>query len=503
MTRHFPSHLPKTKKILLFFLQKRKISFLYPISTTATLSRHLLFCSYSRTKTLNYQRASHSTKLFIMDMILSSLKKYLLVGVCMAVSVLSLKAHNEIPGEKQKNTIALTNARIYTISNGVIEKGTVMFANGKIMAVGANVQIPPGAEVINCDGKSVYPGFIAPNTTLGITEVDLVRSTRDMSESGIYNSNARGEVAYNPDSELLPTVRMNGVLIANVVPQGGIISGTASLMMLDGWTREDAGLNARNALSVNFPDLGVSSFNPKPAEEQIKENEKEVQSLHDYFSKAKMYSRAAQNGLADNAKDIRLEAIRPVFEKNMPVMIQCSEYKQILAAIEFAKKFNLNAILVGCDDAWRCIDEIKASGYGLVIGRVHSLPRREEDPYDITYRLPKILKDAGIKFAFSDGGSWQQRNLPFQAGSALAFGLDEADALKALTLNPAAMFGVDKQVGSLEPGKDATLFVSNGNALDVLTNAVELAFMQGRKVQLESKQTRLAQKYRTRFKQSR
>ncbi|MBL7976185.1 MAG: amidohydrolase family protein [Candidatus Kapabacteria bacterium] len=414
-------------------------------------------------------------------------------------------AHNEIPGEKQKKPIALTNAKLYTVTGGVIERGTIVFDNGKITAFGISATIPQGAEVIDCKGSSVYPGFIAPNSVIGLTEVDAVRATRDMNEVGSVNPNARAAVAYNPDSEIIPTVRTNGILIANVVPQGGMVGGTTSLMMLDGWTREDISLNGYASMAITFPNLATftAPWMQKSADDQRKDNDKAVQALYDYFTKAQMYSKAAQSALTDNARDIRLEAMRAVFEKNMPVMIQCGEYKQIIAAIEFAKKFQLNAILVGCEDAWRCTREIKASGYPVIIGRVHSLPRRDDEPYDITYKLPQILATEGIVFAFSDGGAWQQRNLPFQAGSAVAFGLKEEDAVKALTINPASMFGAQKQVGSLEVGKDATLFVSTGNALDALGNKLEYAFIQGRKMSLETKQTRLAEKYRTKYKQQR
>ncbi|MBL7997255.1 MAG: amidohydrolase, partial [Candidatus Kapabacteria bacterium] len=344
-------------------------------------------------------------------------------------------AHNEIPGAKQEKPVALTNAKIYTVAAGIIERGTVVFDKGKIISVGATAAIPAGADVIDCAGKSVYPGFIAPSTTLGLTEIDAVRATRDMAESGVWNPNACGAVAYNPDSEIIPTVRINGVLIANVMPQGGVVSGTSSLMMMDGWTREDIALRQRAALVVNIPNLAVFSapWMQKSPDEQRKDGEKRLQELYGYFEKAQMYSRAARQGLADGRKDIRLEAMRPVFESQLPVILNCSEYKQILAAIEFAKKFNLRAILNGADDAWRLTAEIKASGFPVIVERVHGLPRREDEGYDQTYQLPRILAEAGIVFAFSDNGSWQQRNLPFMAGSAMAFGLKEEDAVRALT----------------------------------------------------------------------
>lgn len=436
-------------------------------------------------------------------------KTFLLAFVVVTTIVSSYQtfAHTEIPGDKQKKPIALTNARIYTVTNGIIERGTVVFEKGLITAVGkaddVASKIPTGAQIIDCKGSSLYPGFIAPSTTLGLVETESVRATRDMVESGSINPNAQADVAYNPDSEIIPTVRINGVLMATVLPQGGMVSGTASLMLLDGWTREDAALRPTAALVINYPNLATynAPWMTKSADEQRKDNEQRIQQLYQYFDKAKMYSKAAQAKLADNAKDIRLEAMRPVFEQNLPVIINCGEMKQMLSAIEFARTYNLNAILNGAEDAWRILPELKKSGYSVIIERVHGLPRREEEPYDMTYTLPNILATNSIPFAFSDNGAWQQRNLPFHAGSAIAFGLKEEDAVKALTLSPATMFGVDKRVGSIEVGKEATLFVSKGNALDALTNSLEYAFIQGREMSLGNRQQKLAEKYRTKYRQ--
>ncbi|MBK9249298.1 MAG: amidohydrolase family protein [Ignavibacteria bacterium] len=424
----------------------------------------------------------------------------LLVLVC---SFPLLIANDETPGAAQQKPIALTNAKLYTITQGIIQNGTIVFDKGKITAVGQNIQIPADAQIINCDGKFVYPGFIAPVSTIGLVEIEAVRSTRDVSESGIYNPNAKAEVAYNPDSEIIPTVRSNGVLLANVVPDGGVISGRASLMMLDGWTREDIALKPVTGLAVQFPRFSVftAPYIRQSADEQRKENSKRLQDLTDYFEQARMYSEAAKNGLTDNQKDIRLEAMRAVFEENLPVLFDASEEKQIRAVIQFAQKFNLKAIIVGGTDALQCSDVLREANIPVILQKVHSVPRRDEQGYDTPYTLPAQLAAAGVKFALSDGGSWQQRNLPFEAGTAMAFGLSENDALRALTLTPAEILGVAGTVGSLDVGKDATLFVSKGNALDGLTNSLEFAYIQGRSVSLSSKQTKLAKKYRTRYEQ--
>ncbi len=418
-------------------------------------------------------------------------------------SYTSLFANDETPGAPQQKPIALTNAKLYTITQGVIQNGTIVFDKGKITAVGQNIQIPADAQIINCDGKFVYPGFIAPASTIGLIEIEAVRSTRDAAESGIYNPNAKADVAYNPDSEIIPTIRSNGVLIANVIPDGGIVAGSSSLMMQDGWTREDIALKRVTGLSVQFPQFAVYSapWIRQSADEQRKENAKRLQELTDYFEQARMYSEAAKNGLAENQKDIRFEAMRAVFEDNLPVLFDAGEEKQIRAVVQFAQKFNLKAVIVGGNDALKCSDLLREANIPVILQKVHSVPRRDEQGYDAPYTLPAQLAAAGVKFALSDGGSWQQRNLPFEAGTAMAFGLSENDALRALTRAPAEILGVSGRVGSLEVGKDATLFVSKCNALDGLTNSLDFAFIQGRSVSLSSKQTKLAKKYRTRYEQ--
>lgn len=410
----------------------------------------------------------------------------------------------ETPGEPQRKPIALVGGRIFTVSAGTIENGTVLFDRGKIVAVGTAVSIPPDAVRIDCRGKNIYPALFAPHTTIGLIEIEAVRATRDVAEVGSFNPNARADVAYNPDSEVIPTVRSNGIVIATVAPEGGLISGIASIMQLDGWTREDIALRQRAALVVNFPALATyrAPWIRRSPQEQRRDAERQIESLYDFFRQAQMYARAATAGIAETKRDIRFEAMRPVFDGTMPVMIRCWEYKQILRAIEFAKYFGLRAILVGCSDAWRCLDQIKESGYPVIVGRVHSLPLRDEEGYDTPYRLPALLDSAGIRFAIGDAGFWQQRNLPFQAGTAVGFGLSKEAALRAITLSPAEIFSVAERVGSIEVGKDATLIVASGDVLDTPTSRIELAFVQGRRVSLESKQTRLAEKYRERYRQA-
>lgn len=430
-----------------------------------------------------------------------NIKHLLFVFIPFLLVFTNVEAHDEIPAAEQTKPIVLTNARIYTIKNGIIESGMLVFEKGKITAVGKQVAIPQGAETIDCKGQNVYPGFFAPYATTGLVEIELVRATRDQAETGTINPNAKAYTAFNPESEIIPTIRSNGVLFANIAPQGGIVSGTSALMMLDGWNKEDMALLPRSGVCVNFPYMGIINawWMNKPADVQRKENQESLDKLYAVFEQAKMYSQMAQNGDV-NEKDIRMEAMRPIFENGMNVFIDAGEYRQILEVIKFTKKFGLKTVLVGGYDAWRCADELREAGISVIIPRTHSLPARDEDAYDEQFLLPKKLAEKNVVFAFSDNGSWQQRNVGFQAGTAVAFGLSEEDALKGLTLYPAKILGVENTLGSIEVGKDASIFVSTGNAIDALTNNVTLAFIQGKKISLENRHTRLADKYRERYR---
>ena len=414
----------------------------------------------------------------------------------------ALSAGDEIPGAPQRQPIALINATIHTAVGAPISNATLVFDKGVITAVGAAAQIPDGARTIDCKGARVYPGFIAPSTTLGLTEIDAVRSTRDFGEVGSLNPNARAETAYNPDSEIIPTVRSNGVLLVNSTPQGGLVSGQSSLMRLDGWTREDLAVKRVSGLILSWPAMEITTawWQRKSADEQRKDIEQNVRQVYDLFTAARGYSEKARAGVDTSLRDIRFEAMRCVFDDSVPVIVECATRRQIESVLDFAQTMNVRVILSGAVDAPLVLEQLQRAGVGIIIPRVHALPRREEDGYDAAFTLPATLAKAGIPFAFSDDGAWQQRNLPFHAGTARAFGMSELDALRGLTLWPAQLFGVAATYGSLEVGKSATLFVSTGDAMDSKSNTVIHAFIDGRELELNNRHKRLAKKYRERSK---
>ena len=410
-------------------------------------------------------------------------------------------AHDYVPGKPQSHVIVLKGGDLYTVSSGVMKATDLVFDKGRITQIGKNITAPAGAEVIDVSGKRVYPGLIAPETALGITEIGAVRATRDVSEVGSVTPEVSTHVAYNPDSEVLPTIRSNGVTTALVAPGGSLVRGRSSLLNLDGWTKEDAAEKLDLGLSVSWPRTSIINawWMTQSAEEQKKNNEKNRKKLVEVFEKAHRYYVAKQTG-DDLPEDLRWEAMAPIFSREMPVMISANGYRQIDQALELAKKYNLRIIIVGGGEAWKLADRLKHDNVPVILRRVQSMPMRQDDGYDDAYRLPKKLADAGVKFCFSNsaGGpsTWDTRNLPFQAGQAIGGGLDPQTALRSLTLTTAEILGVDKEIGSLDIGKKATLVVSNGDLLDPLTNMVVYEFIGGRRVDLNNRHKQLFEKYR-------
>ncbi|MDH3892682.1 MAG: amidohydrolase family protein [candidate division Zixibacteria bacterium] len=412
-------------------------------------------------------------------------------------------AHDYVPGRPQSQPILLKGGDLNTVSHGVLEATDLLFAAGRITEIGKDLALPPGGRVIDVSGQQVYPGLIAPWSGLGLVEIGAVRATVDLREVGQVHPEVMAHIAYNTDSEIIPTVRANGITTALVVPQGGIISGRSSLMNLDGWNSEDASEKLNVGLHVNWPRQRIVNawWMEKTADEQKKENAKNRKRLGDTFDAARSYYLAKQAN-PDIEVDTRWEAMLPVFSKSMPVFIHAGEYRQIEQAVAFAKKQDIRVVLVGGSEAYRLADLLVENDIPVILSNLHSTPMREDDDYDLPYRLPSLLADAGVEFCISSGsGATGTMNLPFQGGQAVGYGLDPDVALRALTLSPAEILGVEGDLGSLEVGKKATLVVSRGDIMDVLTNAVTHEFIEGKEVDLNSRHVELYQKYRARQSQ--
>jgi len=407
----------------------------------------------------------------------------------------------QTPAAAQSQAILITGAKAYLANGKVIENSVIAFDNGKLTIVGdANTKIDRSQyQVIDATGKNIYPGFIATNTRLGLVEIDAVGATNDAREFGTLNPSMRAIIAYNTDSRITPTIRSNGILMAQVVPSGGTISGQSSVVQLDAWNWEDAAFQLDQGMHLHWPRMfSYRGWRSEPGGVAVDKNyKKNVQKIEDLFNEALAYGKNKNH----KERNLKLEALSNLFTGQCKLFVHTNNVKTITESVLFAKQYNINVVIVGGRDAWMVPDFLKENKVPVVLREVHNIPSNEDAAVDEVYKTPLTLQNAGVDFCFSMNGSWQQRNLPFQAGSAIAYGLSYEDAVDALTINAAKILGIDQQVGSLEMGKDATLFICAGDALDMRTCKVEKAFIQGREIDLDNKQKALYRKFKTKYGQ--
>ncbi len=404
----------------------------------------------------------------------------------------------EVPGAKQDHPIALIGGIIHTVSGKTISGGVLLFVDGKIVAIGQDLDLPEDVEVIDVKGKYIFPGLIDANSNMGLVEINAVRSTKDERETGNFNPNVKAHVAINPDSEIIPTTRSNGVLLCLTAPSGGVISGQSAVIQLDGWTYEDLTIRPGAGLHVNWPLMAaVSDWQlTGSAKDAANTRDKDMKQLEEFFNTARRYDAARTNNPAVKI-DLKWEAMREVLAGKIPVIANAENANQIQAAVAFSVRQKVKLIISGGYDAIYCTDLLKKHDIPVILGGVYRTPRRTDDFYDLPYEIPSLLEKAGVRFCIaSDGrfGASMVRNLPFHAGTAHAYGLSMDVALRSITLSTAEILGVDHQVGSLEKGKDATLVITDGNILDIRTQ-VEAAFIQGRRVDLSDRHKKLHYKY--------
>ena len=410
----------------------------------------------------------------------------------------------EIPGAPQEGPIALVGGAVYPVSSPPIDEGTLVFDRGRITAVGRRVKIPSGAKRIDAHGRRVYPGLINAYSQLGLVEIGAVRATRDYAETGKINPNVKAEVAVNPDSALIPVTRSGGVLLSLTAPTSGLISGTSALLQLDGWTWKEMTLEAPVGMHVQWRHTSPAAV-WKPSESKQKEQKTRDEALallEQTFADARSYqkARAAGNaGAGPHPLDTRWEAMLPVLEGKVPLVVAADEIQQIQAAVAFAQRENVKLILYGGYDAPHCAALLNKHRVPVIVSTVHRLPRRRGDAYDAAYSLPGRLHAAGIAFCIASQNTSNARNLPYEAAMAAGYGLPPEEALKAITLYPAQILGADDRVGSLEVGKHATLIITDGDPLDTPTH-VEAAFIQGRRVDLDNRHKRLWRKYEEKYR---
>ena len=425
------------------------------------------------------------------------ISKIVLSAVCLFSIVSTVSAYTYVPGAKQDRPILLAGGDIHTVSQGLLKSSDLLFENGRITAIGKKLTPPAGAKIIDVTGQQVYPGLMDANSTLGLIEIDQARATNDQSEQGQENSDVQSHIAYNPDSEIIPTVRSNGITTALIVPGGSLLRGRSSLINLDGWNKEDAMEKENVALHLSWPQVSIITawWMEKSAEDQKKENDESRRKLERVFEQAKAYY-TARKADPNLPIDSRWEAMVGVFDRTLPVFIDANDMRQIEQAVDFSKKYNLRIAIVGGAESYKTTELLKENNIPVIVQRTQQMPMRADDAYDLAYTLPKLLADAGVKFCISQSASWATRSLPFQAGEAAAYGLDRDQALRSVTLSTAEILGVDKDLGSLDVGKKATLVVSQGDIMDELTNQVTYMFIEGRHVDLNSKHKELYLKYK-------
>ena len=410
----------------------------------------------------------------------------------------------QTPAPKQEKAIAILGATAHIGNGKVIENSILTFSEGKITAIG-NAELlrinTKDMQVIMAKGKHIYPGFIVANGTLGLVEVDAVKASNDLSELGTYNPHIRSIIAYNTESKVIESMRPNGVLLGQVVPRGGRISGTSSIVQYDAWNWEDAAIKTDDGIHINWPNSfsrGRWWLGEDPGLKPNKNYNKQVKELVRYFNEANTY-----NAGVKTQRHLPFEALSGLFNGDKKLYLNANDEKSIIDAVNFAKQQGVNNItIVGAYEAVKITSFLKENNVSVFLTRVHSRPNNEDDDYDLPYKLAKQLVDAGVLVALEPSGQMERmnsRNLPFYAGTTVAHGLTKAQALQLITENPAKIMGIDDAYGTLEMGKSATLFISEGDALDMRTNLLTHAFIDGRQLSLETHQTKLWKRYSKKY----
>jgi len=408
-----------------------------------------------------------------------------------------------ISSPARAETIALTEATVHPVSAPPFT-GNVVIENGKIIAAGPEAP-PAGARIVSCAGKHIYPGLIAANTCLGLTEISSVRGTNDFAETGAINPDIRAEVGINPESDLIPVTRVNGITSALVAPRGGSIGGTAALIHLDGWTYEDMTVQAPLGLWVQWPNMTpVRSFDiSRSDEDQKKDRDKAIDDIRNAFEDGRAYWTArdaeGKGGVPRHDRDVKWDAMGKALRGEIPVMFVANRLNQIRAVLSFVDEQKLKkVILVGGLDAPRVASELQRRDIAVIAGPTLQLPTRRYESYDAAYSVPAQLASAGVRFCITDGGSganaFNSRNLAYHAAQAASYGLSKDDALKSVTLYPAQILGVADRLGTIERGKIADLIVTDGDPLEIVTH-VEQVWINGRETSMDNRQTRLFHKY--------
>lgn len=432
------------------------------------------------------------------------MKRLIIAAFALLPFTSSFAQDDVYPAKEYKGLMFIKNGTVHVGNGQVLENATIKISNGKIEQIGTNLPIPmDDVKVFDATGKHVYPGLILSNSNLGLVDVNSVRASTDVSEIGDYNASIRSIVAYNTDSKVINTLKQTGVLMANIVPQGGIISGTSTVVQLDAWNWEDAAYVMDNGVHYNMPDLFARPnrfggfFGPQaPQADPVKQGLEEIEQTKAFLKEARAYALSTDK----KETNLKFEAIKGLFNKSQKFFVHADIVKQILMAIDFKKELGLDVVIVGGSESFQVASLLKQYDIPVIVNQMHALPTMNEDAVDLPYKLPYLLQQAGVLFAINDeDGQHRGKNLPFNAGTAAAYGLTKEQALQAITLNPAKILGIADKTGSIEVGKDANIVISSGDILDMRSNNITHAFIQGRNVSLNDKHKQLYERYKFKY----
>ncbi|MFN6374258.1 MAG: amidohydrolase family protein [Chitinophagia bacterium] len=407
------------------------------------------------------------------------------------------------PAKKQETPIVIMNGTIHIGNGQVLNNSSIEINDGKITAIGSNITPAANAIKVDAKGKHVYPGLILSNANLGLIEVNSVRATADATEIGEFNPSVRSLVAYNTDSKVINTLKTNGITHANIVPQGGTISGSSSIVQLDAWNWEDAAYAKDNAIHLNLPSL-FNRPNPyaaflglqSPQGDPVKRGMDQIEEIKQFLRAAKAYAAEAKH----SNTNLKFEAVQGLFTKKQKLFIHCDVVREILAAIDFKNEFGFDIVLVGAAESVQVADILKKNNIPVILSQMHALPTLADDGVDLPYQTPALLQKAGVLFAINDeDGQHRGRNLPFNAGTAAAYGLSKEEALSSITLNAAKILGIADKTGSLETGKDANVVISEGDILDMRSSNISMVLIGGRIVSLTDKHKQLYERYKYKY----
>ena len=406
------------------------------------------------------------------------------------------------PGAEQSRSMLILGATAHLGTGDVLEDCAVGFRDGKIDYVGRSFQVNRQKydDIVDATGQHLYPGFIVTNTTLGLQEIGAVRATQDQYEVGTFRPNVRSVIAFNTDSEIPPTVRTNGVLMGQITPRGGVVSGSSGVVHFDGWNWEDAAMVMVDGIHLNWPSTHHRHRSDGMVDIQRRKTyDRQKHEIERFFGEAQAYAAAPRGSVTD----VRHEGMRGLFDGSLCLYVHTNDARAITEAVHFKRDLGIERMaIVGGYDAYLVADLLRENDVAVMLQSVHSLPRFADDDVDLPFKLPKLLMDEGLTVALQVDKRMTEmnsRNLPFYAGTARAYGLTEEQAIQALTRNPARILGIDDQVGTLERGKVATMFLSEGDALDMRTNSLTHAWIEGRDIDLDNRQRQLYRKFQTKY----